>query len=349
MPENTRKKLIEQIERLRNSKVITYVTSSRPGINSDIESADLRYFHEHLKKIQDQTKNIDLFLYSFGGEMETAWNLVNLIHEYTENFSVLIPFHAHSAATLIAVGAKEIVMGKMATLGPIDPTIKLKGGKLHGLEFSTEDIDSYYEFIQKKNIIKNMDEMNTKMIDSVSPVLLGKAQRNFAETRKDAKLLLERYYQDKQIIEKIVQSLTKDIHTHNHGISRIEAQKIGLNIIRPETQLENLMWDLYLEYESVMKLNIPYSDMPPRNKATREIPFTYIETTDSSSKKVGLQRFKKLAIPKSSMLTVVDGQPSVFLPNGATVPIITSGELLAYEQNIYEKHENIHWITTPNY
>lgn len=48
-----------------------------------------------------------------------------MFREYSQkgSFSVLIPYRAHSAATVIALGADEIVMTKKAELGPIDITI----------------------------------------------------------------------------------------------------------------------------------------------------------------------------------------------------------------------------------
>jgi hypothetical protein len=35
-----------------------------------------------------------------------AWGIVNLIREFFEWFAVLLPFKAHSSATLLSLGAK---------------------------------------------------------------------------------------------------------------------------------------------------------------------------------------------------------------------------------------------------
>lgn len=35
----------------------------------------------------------------------------------------MVPYKAHSAATLIAIGCDEIVMGSKSELGPIDPAL----------------------------------------------------------------------------------------------------------------------------------------------------------------------------------------------------------------------------------
>ena len=44
-----------------------------------------------------------------------------MIREYCDTFSVLVPYKARSAATMIALGADEIVMSDLSELSPIDP------------------------------------------------------------------------------------------------------------------------------------------------------------------------------------------------------------------------------------
>jgi hypothetical protein len=68
-------------------------------------------------------KSITLVLYSRGGDTLAAWGIANLIRQFCDEFHVVVPFHAHSAATLICLGANSITMTKQATLGPIDPSV----------------------------------------------------------------------------------------------------------------------------------------------------------------------------------------------------------------------------------
>jgi len=51
-----------------------------------------------------QNKKIDLFLYSRGGDVSVPWRIVTMIREFCDEFCVLIPYKAHSAATMIALG-----------------------------------------------------------------------------------------------------------------------------------------------------------------------------------------------------------------------------------------------------
>src|SRR5437016_5657692 len=84
----------------------------------------VRVTYDHLLSI-GQVDQIDLFLYSRGGDAMLPWPLVNTIRSFCKRFSVLVPFRAHSAATLTALGADEIVMAPLAQLTPVEPTITM--------------------------------------------------------------------------------------------------------------------------------------------------------------------------------------------------------------------------------
>lgn len=347
MAETKRQKIIKEIESIRGSRVITYVTTNRENIQSDIEVTDIVKFREHLDRICHQCSRLDLYIFSYGGELEAAWELVNLLREYNVDFSVLIPYHARSAATMIALGAKEVVMGKMASLGPIDPTVRIRGGELDGMALSAADIDSFEDFMREEYQITDPKEKvkGLEMLSqNVSPLLMGKAYRNYLETKKDAEKLLQRNINDPKKVRRIVRCFIKDIKTHNHSISRSEARKSGLNVLYADEKLEKLMWELYHQYVEAMEMDIPYVDEPPKEKERRDVPFTYIESTEFASVKIGLLRFKKLDFAKGSKLVNHEGEPAVYTPEGETIPIIPTGQLIAAHDFIYDKTEDVYWV-----
>lgn len=69
-------------------------------------------------------KKISLILQTHGGGTSAAWNLVDLIHMFCDDFEVISPAKCMSAGTLISLGADRIFMTKQATLGLIDPTLQ---------------------------------------------------------------------------------------------------------------------------------------------------------------------------------------------------------------------------------
>jgi hypothetical protein len=69
--------------------------------------------------------NLDLILHSPGGQAEAAERLVAYMRSKFDHIRVFVPLAAMSAATMWALAADEIVMGKHSQLGPIDPQITL--------------------------------------------------------------------------------------------------------------------------------------------------------------------------------------------------------------------------------
>src|SRR3990167_8696717 len=105
-----RKQLIRKIEELRESRVITYLTSDRqgaPGVPSAKIAMDIVPVISKQLGAIGKTKNIDLFLYSSGGDTMVPWRLVSMIREYCDKFSVIAPYKAHSAATMIALSGRD--------------------------------------------------------------------------------------------------------------------------------------------------------------------------------------------------------------------------------------------------
>lgn len=65
--------------------------------------------------------DLHLMLVSPGGDGEVAVRLVRAAQAHCRNLTVIVPDYAKSAATLLVLGAHEIVMGPTSDLGPVDP------------------------------------------------------------------------------------------------------------------------------------------------------------------------------------------------------------------------------------
>src|SRR6266852_4356742 len=124
MPIENRVKLIKKIEEIRASNMLCFLTSLRPGISSQMASDSVRVIFDHILLLPSRpVGRLDVFLCSNGGDGTVPWRLVALFREYSKQFNILIPYRAYSAASLLALGADEIVMHPFAELGPIDPTV----------------------------------------------------------------------------------------------------------------------------------------------------------------------------------------------------------------------------------
>lgn len=316
MSKAERLEIIREIERTRASKVITYITSTRANVGVQMAMDCIRVIYEHLKDInQADRPNIDLFLVSNGGDGTVPWKLVTLIREYAERFSVLIPSNAFSAATLTALGADSIIMHPMGMLGPTDPTVKNdfnpsnpnNPAEKYGI--SVEDVSAYISLIKEDAGITHEDELieGIKILaQNVHPLALGNVKRSLAQSRMMAKKLLSLHMKDSSdnhTINEIVDNLTSKLYFHAHPINRVEArEQIGLRTVEnADPTIQNLMWNLYLEYEKEMKLNVPFNYVFEYNRANinNEPAFeyniknilTYIESTQQSDRNIITYKF----------------------------------------------------------
>ena len=79
---------------------------------------DVVALYELLESLGRQ-ETIHLFIKSSGGNGQSSLRLVNLLRQYCDSLVALVPLECASAATMIALGANEILMGPMAYLTPV--------------------------------------------------------------------------------------------------------------------------------------------------------------------------------------------------------------------------------------
>ena len=268
-----RKEIIKKIEEKRGSKVIAYVTSDRPGLSAQIAGDVVSLLHEHILALDDQDRSkLDLFLYSRGGQSDVPWTIVSMFREYSKegSFSILIPYRAHSAATVIALGADEIVMTKKAELGPIDITIQrgpynpTEKDSSQRLPISVEDVTGYFRLLEKVGCERPDEKMKgfELLTNHVHPLALGYVSRLLEETKLVALRLLSTRAQpfSEEKNHEIVKRIS-EVYSHNHAISRTEALKyIGLEQVKlaEDVKIADEMWELYEEYKELFSLEDPF-------------------------------------------------------------------------------------------
>lgn len=285
-------KLIQDLENKRKSKIIVYFTGDRPPFGSRIAEDVVRPLYDHLINLdfKEEKKVIDLFLYSRGGDVSVPWRIASMIREFCDEFNVIAPYKAQSAATLLSLGTDNIIMGKKAELGPIDPTlVKATVGEsaLPQQEISVEDVNSFVSFIKERANINDQSalaQMVGTLVNQISPLTLGNVNRQNSHIRLVARKLLtsRKEKMDEEKINAIVETLTEKIYSHGHGIGRKEAKDIGLPVIFPENKTEDLIWQLYLKYEDFLNLREPiYPEIElgnDENKILENLPLALIES-----------------------------------------------------------------------
>ncbi|MBO8129936.1 MAG: ATP-dependent Clp protease proteolytic subunit [Candidatus Marinimicrobia bacterium] len=325
------KELIEKIEEKRKSKVIVYFTGDRHPFGSRIAEDAVRPLYDHLLNLEfnENDKRIDIFLYSRGGDVSVPWRIVSMIREFCDEFNVLIPYRAQSAATLLSMGADNIVMGKKAELGPIDPTlVKATIGEtaVPPQEIAVEDVSSFLSFIKERANINDQDAVANilnSLINQIGPLTLGSVNRQHHHIRLVARKLLTSRQEklDEEKISTIIETLTEKIYSHGHAIGRREAKDIGLPVEYPEEKLENLMWELYLKYEDFLKLREPiHPELILKDKYQCQIENMPIAIIESAKKlhifKTNIELNKERNIPPNPQMNINLG---LQLPAGVNI------------------------------
>ncbi len=258
------KSLIQKIERERNSRVISYVTGDRQPFVTKVAEDIIPIFARHLEEIGRQ-KTISLFLYTRGGDMITPIRLVKLIRSYADEMEVIIPYRAHSAGTLISIGADRIIMGRLGELSPVDPSTghpfnpENPASPTQKMEISVEDLNSYFLLAKEKAGVKDEQMVNVyeDLVAKIHPLSLGNAYRAARMAKQITEKLLLMHFDaenDKEKISRIVNEITEDICIHGYPITRDEAASLGLNVIEPSRDFENTIWKLFESYAEKMEL-----------------------------------------------------------------------------------------------
>ncbi len=267
-----RKQLIQQLEQVRNSRVITYLTSDRQGpVNAQVAMDVIPVIGKQLQTI-GKTDNIDLLLYSTGGNTMVPWRLVSMIREYCNKFSVLIPYKAHSAATMIALGADEVVMSSLSELSPIDPSTANvfnptdAQNPQNKIPISVEDVMAYFDLAKNKFGIKNDEELSrifNKFVESnpqIHPLALGNVNRMHNLIRRLAESLLKSHQSPMSDadIKSLVDYFTEKLYSHQYFIGRKEAKEdLGLKTVQfANDLLSKTMTELYEGYKKEMNLGV---------------------------------------------------------------------------------------------
>jgi len=223
----SRARVIKKMEALDTAMprriAVYYARQNRP-----LSHTDILPFVSMLKSV-GVTANLDLVVVSPGGDGTAAEKILGLCRRYcTKQLRVVVPLYAKSAATLLALGADEILMGETSELGPIDAQVDVLQDGL------TQQVSADHFLRAKRMCIHEMRSSDKARAEAaqiqltlLSPAFLQHCQdlmnfsRKFAKDQLWAHMFREELkldateWDDK--IEKIVKNLTASSKHLLHG------------------------------------------------------------------------------------------------------------------------------------
>lgn len=235
--------LIAEIEKERGSKVIVYF--SRNLLNANEVSNFYQLFSGNVK-----VKNLDLILQSNGGIADDAFKMCRLCRQHTEGkFSVLVPYRAKSAATLLALGADELIMGPASEIGPVDPMIYVRMQDGNNYLVPAHSIKDGLDFFESR--IKAQPEtalVYSPLIENLDTTAVGAYQRAIESSKQYAATLLKDglLKNNPEKVEEVAKALGEKYKSHGFVIDRnIAKDEYSLNVVDATDTLWEKMWYLY--------------------------------------------------------------------------------------------------------
>jgi hypothetical protein len=220
---------------------------------------------QHVVKVHECLESrffpqIDLVLHSGGGDINTAYQIAELLRTHAKKLNAIVPMYAKSAATLLTLAADQIVMGEMAELGPLDTQIleRQRGSRKYNsalnpfksLEqlqsFSLETLDMAVKlFINRSSLtvdeaiaraIEFASSISTPMYSKLDIEKLGEYSRALAVGKEYGDRLLKRYTRwsaDDDGRAELLDKLVRGYPSHDYIIDFREMAELGFSVARP--------------------------------------------------------------------------------------------------------------------
>jgi hypothetical protein len=204
-------------------------------------------------------KGVDLVLTSPGGQPEIAEKVVTMLrHFYDDDLRVIVPEYAKSAATIVCLGADEIVMGYCSELGPIDPQMPYTDAQgnvtYRSAHAVIESVDAYVRAAHEAIAEDKPFQAYVRLLDFHPDLTFIEECRLAARLAEELalRLLKSKMLKDKQEkAEEAALALSRADRLLSHGRAidyRFARDELGLNVryVPAGDELWKNIWELHI-------------------------------------------------------------------------------------------------------
>lgn len=344
MSKKRRLDLIREIEDERNSYFFAYIISDRLSTPTPVLPDVVREIYGLLRELKpfEKKRGLDLFICGDSGDCSVSWRLVATVRELFKKFSVIVPYKASGAGTMIALGADEIIMGEKGELSSIDPcdAVQISADPESDAHapFGAGDAVALLNLLERLGSVKQKQKIEALMhtLHQVHPLALGRANRALEQAKAMCLRLLETRKKKftRRINSEIVKKLFSEYLPPDHSVSISEAiKRIGLKQVKRAENLESVYWELLTDYENGLGMREPLHPEDAMEASDQEErifhdqKFVYLETTKRTRVFQCDVRMKKIRqIPSNLQLN-----PQVVLP-----PLQLPAQSEISEQSVFD-------------
>jgi Serine dehydrogenase proteinase len=200
----------------------------------------------------EKTKPLHVLLASPGGDGETAIRMVRSMQTRCSELTVLVPDMAKSAATLLCLGADNILMGPAGDLGPVDPQFQIGGRSLASAKEIVAAIDEAERRVKESPetfplFAGLLSDVNMLMVEQARSAL----DRTEALVREALSCCETRSSKDVNTLTVALKApLIDEPKSHSAVIDVKAAQKFGLPAepYDPASEEWQRVWELWTRY-----------------------------------------------------------------------------------------------------
>jgi hypothetical protein len=261
---------INRIQKHVDGAFLSYWTS--PG--GSVCDNDVMALHEVLEATGAQ-RHITLFVKSDGGSAMASLRMIHLLRKYTRRLTVLAPLNCASAATMLALGADEIVMGPLSYLTAVDTSLEHDLSPVdhtnHLVAVSNDEVDRVIRLWKETVNVRRSDNVNPyqELYKYLHPLVIGALDRASSLSLMLCREILAYHMKDARKADRISRRLNSSYPAHQYPITSREARKLGLKIKDIEPGLDRLLLDLNLLYSEMGQRAI--TDFDEENHHDNEI------------------------------------------------------------------------------
>lgn len=211
--ETARVRLIQRLQRQRNSRVIVMIhrqeSLSLLGIpltrfiNIEDSEEILRAF-----RLTPEGVPIDLVLHTPGGLVLASEQIAHAIRRHHAPVTVFVPHYAMSGGTLLALAADEVYMDENAVLGPVDPQL----GRFPAA-----------------SILEATRRKDHQHLEDETLIMADIAEKAMNQMRALVEEILENKMEHDQAVA-VAEALTAGRWTHDYPLTHDDLRRLGIPV-----------------------------------------------------------------------------------------------------------------------
>lgn len=208
---------------------------------------DSRFIHI----LSGKSSNLTMVIDSHGGDIFANDPMVRGMLHYQDNFgdiTCMVPYQAYSAATMLALAGRRLLLGPCGMVGPFDPQMSFDSPHTDEVVYSSKVIMEAVDGIEKKDLhpIINMVATETRIYHS--------------DNLRQAEKISEFHNYEKEVHDRMIDHMCSGRFPHSTSFAYSDLQSIGVDVEQRVPSCIMRLMDMIYMYKQQNPLKKPKND-----------------------------------------------------------------------------------------